>query len=125
MAVSNSISFGHTGASATLSDTVTLSGSIGTEANFTVAGSATNSQQAIDFNQTNLRGVYIKTDQDLTLKTNSTGSPQETISLKAGIPMVWVYQGGIPNPFAGNVTTTYWTNAGTTAANVFLRVLVN
>ena len=125
MSVSQSISFGHAGGSVPLGDTVTLAGSLATEANFSVAGSASNAQQAIDFSQSNLRAIYIKTDQDLTLKTNSTGSPQETVTLKAGVPFVWVYQSGITNPFAGNVTATYWSNAGATAANVYIRLLVN
>lgn len=124
-AVAHTFSFGHAGGSVSLSDQVTLSGAIATEASFSVPGSTTNQQQAIDFNQSNLQGVYIKTDQDVTLKTNSTGSPQETISLKAGIPFVWVKGAGVANPFAGNVTTTYWSNAGATAANVQVRTLVN
>lgn len=123
MSVANTFTFGHSVAPS-LADSVDVSGEHASESSFTVAGSTTNQQEAIAFSDSGLRGIYIKTDQDLTLKTNSSGSPDDTISLKAGIPYVWVYNSGIDLPFSAAVTTTYWTNAGSTAANVYLRRLV-
>lgn len=125
MSITHNFSFGHTGGSAPLADAVAVQGELATEANIALAGAATNQQENIAFNHTNLRGVYIKSDQDVTLKTNSSGSPDNTITIKAGIPFVWVYQSGITNPFSAAVTTTYWTNAGSAAATIFMRTLVS
>ena len=122
--VTQTLSFGHSGASVTINDQVNKSGSTATESSFTVAGSTTDQQQAIDFVKANLQLIYIKSDQDLTLETNSSSAPADTITITAGIPYVWVAGSGITNPFAGNVTTTYWTNAGASLATVYVRVLV-
>lgn len=124
-AVSHTFSLGHSGGSVSLSDVVTVTGEIAAEASITVPAAATNQAEAIAFDQPTLQGIYIKSDQAVTLKTNASGAPQETIALAANVPFVWYAGGGIANPFAGDVTNTFWTNAGATAANVYVRVLVS
>lgn len=47
----------------------------------------------------------------MTVKTNSSGAPQETIAVAAGIPLVYVPAEGGTAPFAGDVTKLYVTNA--------------
>lgn len=125
MSVSNAQSFGHTGGSVALSDSVVQSGEIAGEANIAVAANATNQQEAVAFSHTNLRQIYIKSDVTLTLKTNSTSSPDNTITITAGVPFVWNYQSGITNPFSAAVATCYFTNATAGAANLYLRWLVS
>ncbi len=125
MPVSHVFTLGHTGGSAPLSDLVTVTGELATEANIAVPASTTDQQENIAFNHTNLRGVYIKSDVTVTLETNSTsGSGGNTITVTAGVPFVWYYQSGVTNPFTAAVTTTYWTNATAAAANIFMRTLV-
>jgi hypothetical protein len=61
----------------------------------------------------------------MTLKTNSTGSPQETLTIKANKPFAWNINSGVPVPFAGNVTAVYATTGVLTAdANLNVRGLV-
>lgn len=93
---------------------------------FTVAGAVTNQAEALAFVRANVVSLYMMSDQDVTLKTNSSGSPQDTIALKANTPVVWYANGGyaISALFAGNVTASYWSNAGATIANVNVRLLV-
>lgn len=69
----------------------------------------------------NLKSIFILSDQNCTVKTNSSGAPQETITLVAGIPFVWQYQSGVAVPFAGDVTAWYVTN--TLALNLKARIL--
>jgi hypothetical protein len=60
----------------------------------------------------NVRSLVIVADQDCTLKTNSTGTPQETLALKANVPVVWdanMPGFAIGELFAGNVTNVYVT----------------
>lgn len=62
--------------------------------------------------------LYSKT-QALTVKTNSSGSPDDTIALAAGVPVVYTYDGRVgtsTNPLAHNVTKLYVVNASTTIA---------
>jgi hypothetical protein len=71
----------------------------------------------------NLRSVFMTVDYATTLKTNSSGSPQETLSLSPLAPFSWQINSGITIPFAGNVTAWYATTGGTaTTLTVFLLV---
>jgi hypothetical protein len=92
---------------------------------FTVAASVTNQLEPLAVTIAKIKGLYIKSDADVTLKTNSSGSPQETITVKAGVPICWYSNNGfaIGGIFAGDLTATYWSNAGVTVANVEVRVL--
>ena len=124
MAVSHTLSTGHTGGTVPISDTVTLTGELATEGNISVA-IGTDQQEGIAFNHTNLRLIYIKSDVTVTLETNATDATGgNTLTITAGKPFVW-YQGcGLTNPFTSAVSTTYWTNAGASAASVYIRTLV-
>lgn len=42
---------------------------------------------SIDFSA--LVSIYIKSDHDITLKTNSVGTPDDTLVLKADVPYIW------------------------------------
>lgn len=53
-------------------------------------------------------GIFITSDRAVRLLTNSSGAPQDTIDIPAGGFFVWYVGSGVPNPFANNVTTTYW-----------------
>ncbi len=55
--------------------------------------------------------------------TTAGAVPQDTISLAANVPFVWITSGGESFPFLGAVTTTYFANAGGTAANLKIRSL--
>lgn len=72
----------------------------------------------------NILSLCLLSDVDLTLETNSGSSPQETISLKAGVAKTWTLAGeGLAAcPFSGNVTGLFATNAA--AANLKVRTLL-
>lgn len=107
-----------------ISQSVTLTGIIENNLSVTVPGITTNQQEALAWTNAKLQGIYIYSDQTLTLKTNSNSAPQDTITITGGSPFVWTESSGVVNPFAGNVTTTYWTNGGTTTANLTVKTLV-
>lgn len=90
----------------------------------------------IPANQTNLHKIfalpvsalkllYIVCDQNVTIKTNSSGSPADTINLLAGVPLVWQYGVYHANPFASNtdVTSVYLTNVA--AGTLSIRYMFN
>ena len=47
----------------------------------------------------------------LTVKTNSSGAPDQTIALASGVPYVWVATSGITCPITTDITALYITNA--------------
>jgi len=67
---------------------------------------------ALDISQ--IRGMVIVSDVAATIKTNSSGSPQETFTLVANVPLVFTSTAPgmlIGDYFAGDVTNMYVTNA--------------
>lgn len=86
---------------------------------------ATNTLYNVSLIQAKLKSVCLKSDQALTIKTNSSGSPQETINLVAGQSYIWTLQtdGAGKIPFAGDVTAFYITNSSAAAANFSMRAV--
>lgn len=108
-----------------LSQSVSLTALEELNFDFTLAASTTNQQINLAFVKADLQSIFISSNQTITLKTNSTGSPQDTLTITAGDPFQWDINSGIPNPFAGSVTTAYLTNGTASGANVSIRTLTN
>lgn len=109
----------------TIQSTETNTGNAESNFDQQVAGSTTNGEYTFLITQADLVSCCIFSDQAVTIKTNSSGSPQDTIALEAGQNIVWdlAFDGGGKIPFAGNVTSIFITNAGSTPANVSIRCL--
>lgn len=89
--------------------------------------STTNLEKPIVFDMADVDQLIIVTTADVTMYTNaaSTGSPDDTITLKAGYPFVWFRDSGIPVPIDGNsgaVSSLFFTNASAeNAAEIKIR----
>ena len=98
----------------TLTDTRTIT----TEAEYkiieTVADATTDGEVAISIDVSQLKAFGMISTQDLTVKTNSSGAPQETFNLTAG-EMVFFREGDAAI-FAGDVTAFFVTNSSGAAA---------
>lgn len=73
-----------------------------------------------------LKSLYIKANGALTLKTNSSSTPQETIVLVANSPIVWNddLPTGIRDAiFSGDVTTLFVTEGGTADVELIIKTL--
>lgn len=78
--------------------------------NTSFGASTTNQLVAAAFTVANIQGVFLVANQNLTIKTNSSGSPAQTINLIAGLPLYWEASAGyFSNPFTTNVTAFYIT----------------
>ncbi len=58
-----------------------------------------------------LKSVFILATQDMTLKTNSTGAPDETLNLLAGKPYEWQEGSYFANLLGTNIAKFYVSNA--------------
>lgn len=86
-----------------------------------VPHSTTNQHAVKAYTKANLKSLCLFSDQAVTLKTNSSSTPQDTITLQAGKPVLWSLSqdGSGACPFSNDVTDLYWTNAsGSLDANV-------
>lgn len=73
-----------------------------------------------------LQSAMMSSDQPTTIMTNDPHSPQDTITLKAHVPLVWTMNSWWPVPFGpNNITVVYITNNGPSPANVQIRLLSN
>ena len=81
---------------------VTLTGDGEQNFDITVPGSG-NIVVSCEIDVSALVGVYISTDQTVTMTTNDDGTPDDTLTLTAGKPLVWYSGCGLPNPFASAV----------------------
>jgi hypothetical protein len=91
---------------------------------FILAANSTNHQlNSFAFALANVKAMFFYFDKDVTLKTNSTGSPQETLSFKAGV--WWAWDKDMPWAltvfFAGAVTAGYLTSgASATVCKIYI-----
>lgn len=98
--------------------TKTVTGNVSIEE--VVANSTTNGLIACAFPATGLKMFAICSDKDVTVKTNSSGSPQETWALKANQPKYWCENDPGSAPVAGAVTALYVTNSSGADATIKL-----
>jgi hypothetical protein len=90
----------------------------------TVPGSTTNKEFDLSITKSDVVSMIMYSNQAVTIKTNSSSSPSDTISLATNMPLVWNTDSPVAIPLAGPVTKIYVTNAGVTAAALKIRVLM-
>lgn len=86
-----------------------------------VAAGQTNKEYDISITQANIKTMVLMSTQPVTLKTNSTSAPQETIVLVANKQLVWTLDHIEAKFFAGNITKFYVTNGGSVDATLKFR----
>ncbi len=90
-----------------------------------IAAGAVNTAVAIVFPHATIQACVVSTDQDLTIKVNSTTTPTETLAVKKTAGLVWGSDYVVACPFGTDVTVMYASNAGATDAKLNIRVLYN
>jgi len=106
-----------------LQQTVVLTANSSTIDSIVCAANTTNQLTTLAITKANLQLLYMVSDTAMTVKTNSSGSPQETITLTANTPYMWFTGSGITNPLVSNVTALYVTSV--LAGTLEVRVLQN
>lgn len=89
----------------------------------TLSASAANVEVDIDFAFARLKSIYILSDAAITIKTNSSSSPDDTLTLVANQPLLWTAVDAAGNPFDTDVTRFFLTNGTTGVATVKIRTL--
>lgn len=121
MALTSTISFTAAGGGTTISGvTASASGNNITQIADTIAASTTHQSFAIGIDVSTIQSLFIYTDGALTVKTNSTGSPDQTLTFAANQPLVWAYGMPVTCPLTTDVTMLYFTNGSSTdAVNIY------
>lgn len=102
----------------------TITADSGTDTDITAPDSAT-TESAIAIDVSELKSLYIDSDFDVTIKTNSEGAPDDTIPVTGGLPIMWSENDDAANPFDSgiDVTSFHVVNASGSEALVRVRVL--
>jgi hypothetical protein len=121
MAVTHTLTLAWTRNGETINNSVAIMPEGEQNLDIPVPAPSTNLQVALTIDVSALSIVYVSTDQTVTLKTNSSGSPDETITLTAGKPIIWYTGCGWTNPFGHDLTAIYITRGSGAAATVKFR----
>ena len=114
------------GVGTAVSESVAKTGTGSTDIREAIADSTSDGLLAFVADVSEMEGLFILSDQDLTIKTNSSGAPQETIELLAGVPLMWHSDlADAANPFSDDITALYVTNASGSTANLTIALLVD
>lgn len=97
----------------------TFTGGLGTKLDEAVADSETDKQIVVAIDVSEIASLFLVSDQDVTVETNSGSSPDDTISLKADRPLTWNDADGYYScPLTVDVTSLFITNASGSTANI-------
>jgi len=81
---------------------------------------------ALSVDVSQVKGVFILSDQDLLLETNSNNAAGgNSLSLKANIPYIWYTNKYDALKFTVDITALYVTNASAAVANLTLEILTD
>lgn len=121
--MNHTVAITYTSPTGTNPTTQILTGDENYEALFAITAGAVNQQANVAIASSTLQSLLLLwtaaaapgATSTLTIKTNSTGSPQDTIVLKNGVPVIYYVNGPYSNPFAGAVTQMFSTDNTTNA----------
>lgn len=107
----------------TESNTITSDGKIEQEIAF--SANQTNKQVAFALTLANCASLFIRSSVAMTVKTNSSSSPADTITLAAGKAFEWDNSMPIDltDLLSANITTIYGTN--TAAGTLYVKALID
>lgn len=108
-----------------ISQSVTISDNGELNRNVTVANGATDFPVAATIDVSEIKSLYIHSTQNVTIETNSGGSPANTLTVTANKPLVWYVGCGLTNPLSTDVTGLFITNASGSSADVKIRIIVD
>jgi hypothetical protein len=125
MSFTQTFNFSWTDGATPLTASVVTTGSLEQNFSGSVAANTANNALSLDWTSAALQSVWMSSNQAVTIKTNNTSAPQDTIVLAANQPLAWYTGSGATSPFSNNVTEVYATNGTNTNAAVNLRILTN
>lgn len=108
---------------AAISKEVNVTGHSEVNISATLTASTTNAQYTFAFTKAKLQMFMITSTGAISFRTNTT-TGADSFTMVANQPYIWYTGSGLANPFAGDVTTAYITNALTVAADIDIKALV-
>lgn len=92
---------------------------------FDVPASTSDHEVALAIDVSEIKSIYIQSNQNITLETNETTAPPDTLALLADEPYLWWTGWLYTNLLTTDITTTFWTNGTTNVATVHIEGVVD
>lgn len=111
-----------------ISESTTATYTDSTEINITetIPISTTNQPITVSFPHATIVALNISANTPLTIKTNSSSAPANTLNVGAALPLIWTADMNGTNPITADVTELFVSNASATvAATLIINVLLN
>lgn len=112
-------------ASQTVTDTDTFEAETEVNIAATIDASTTNKLIDIALDVSEIQSIVISSDVTLTVKTNSSGSPDDTLTITGGKPYIWTVNSYDTCLLTTDVTKIYVTNGTSGDAALKISALVN
>ncbi len=107
-----------------LSQTVESSGTSEVNIDEAVADSSTDLEITFLIDQSAMTSLYIESDQDILIETNSGSAPTDSLTLVANEPITWTTNSVHSNQITADVTANIFiTNSSGSTANLKIRAL--
>jgi hypothetical protein len=110
-------------AGGSITGTTVCTGDMEQNADVVLSAGASNVLLTYAFTRANAKSCVLYCSGDCTIKTNSSGSPQDTITLNPGIPIPAASLTAVEAIFSGNITAFYLssTAGGTFSVRLLLQ----
>lgn len=125
MSITHTFTLGWARSGESISRTVAVSNDSELNADIALTASEANKLVAMAIDVSQMKGLFIDSDVDVTIETNNSGTPVDTISVTANEPVIWFATSPLTNPLGTDVTAIYLTNGDATAGTCKIRVLVD
>lgn len=125
---SHTINQSYNSPTGTLSTAVVITGDENLESDFTISAGAVNQESDCSVVHSSMQSLFLQFNStgnatgNITVKTNSSGTAQDTIVLTNNQPQIWYASGPYANPFSNSVTKFYTTDSTTGAVGGVLHV---
>ena len=88
-----------------------------------VADSSDDKEVALTLDVSEIKALFVLSSVDMLLETNDGGSAADSISLLAGVPLVWYADSYHDNPFGTDITALFLTTGSVGEGTFKLEVL--
>ena len=129
MSIANLLRISTSGAGTSINKTVTVTDEGILDLSFDVADGQTDEEHILALDVSEVKSVYIVSDQNITVEWNDVSGTQGDMDLLANEPVIWwstqVTDGGNTlNPLSTtDISSTFWTNASGSTANINFQVV--
>lgn len=101
----------------------TFSGELNVALNQSIANGAVDQEIILGIDTSQLQCIVLHSDRDLTIKTNDSAAPTDTLTMQAGIPRVWRTGDYAALFLTADVTKIFVSNASGADANLKILTL--